>query len=106
MAATESEPTPRKGGTPTRDYVVLEQVIYEEGENGGTPVMAYLEAHRVEARNGHNALRKAFKELRVLRSEAGEDAFDEGTLVCIPAGQWRPTPVRAKKRESITVDVG
>ena len=106
MAATEQEATPRKGGAPTREYVVLEQVVYEEDEASGSVVHAYLEAYRVEARNGPNALRKAFKELRRERAEHGGEVFDEGMLVTIPAGQWRPTPVRAKKRESITVDLG
>jgi hypothetical protein len=99
----EQEQPARKGGAPTRDYVVLEQVIFEETDDEIT--YAYLEVHRVEARNGTNALRRAFKELRAIRAGIDE-VFDEGTLVCIPAGQWKPTPVRAKKRESITVDVG
>lgn len=103
-AEQDHEAPPRKGGAPTREYVVLEQAIYEESETGVT--LAYLEVHKVEARNGTAALRRAFKELRAKRAELGEDPFDEGTLVCIPAGQWKPTPVRAKKRESITVDLG
>lgn len=105
----EQDPAPAKagtkGGSPTREYVVLEQVVYDEDEANGTATHAWLDVHRVEARNGTNALRKAFKELRAARAEVGEQ-LDEGVLNCIPAGQWKPTPVRAKKRESITVDLG
>jgi hypothetical protein len=82
--APESEA--RRGGAPTRPYVVLEQ-IQLEGTDGD---VAYQNVLVVEARNGTNALRKAFKELRGDRED-----YDEATLAVIPEGQWKPTPVRA-----------
>lgn len=102
---TEENGQPRKGGgAPTRDYIVLEQTVYEESEAGIT--YCWLEAHRVEARNSTNALRKAFKEMREERRVQGIEPLDEATLEVVPASYWKPTPVRAKKRESITVAVG
>lgn len=93
--ATAPEPEEeRKGGAPSRHYVVLEEIELEQG-------VGYEKVITVEARNGQNALRKAFKELRKERPE-----LDGATLVGIPAGQWKPTPVRAERKESITVAVG
>jgi hypothetical protein len=85
----------RKGGAPTRGYVVLEQIELDDG------VTAYQNVLTVEARNGQNALRKAFKDLR-----EGRPDLDAATLAVIPEGQWKPTPVRAQRKESITVSVG
>jgi hypothetical protein len=94
--ATTPEPEVRRGGAPTRPYVVLEQIQLE-----GSDDVAYQHVLVVEARNGPNALRKAFKEIRADRED-----YDEATLAVIPAGQWKPTPVRAERRESITVNLG
>lgn len=94
--AQDATPEPeRRGGTPTRNYVVLEQI---ELEADG---VAFVEAHKVEARNGDNALRRAFRELRAERPE-----LDETTLVVIPEGQWKPRPVRAERSEQIKVAIG
>jgi hypothetical protein len=85
------DPEARKaGGAPTRGYVVLEEIGH-----------AYQNVLTVEARNGQNALRKAFKDLR-----EGRPDLDATTLAVIPEGQWKPTPVRAQRKESITVSVG
>jgi hypothetical protein len=94
----------RRGGAPTRAYKVLERVeldddghayqeVFEDGELGeGT----------VTARNTTNAFRKAFKAMR----DARGDDFDEVVLMVVPLNQWKPTPVAAKRKESITVSVG
>jgi hypothetical protein len=90
------DPEARKaGGAPTRGYVVLEEIELDEGGH------AYQNVLTVEARNGQNALRKAFKDLR-----EGRPDLDATTLAVIPEGQWKPTPVRAQRKESITVSVG
>lgn len=89
-----AEPATR-GGAPTRNYIVLEEIELDGNDH------AYQVVTTVEARNGNNALRKAFKELRDQRSD-----FDEATLAVIPEGQWKPTPVKAERKESITVSVG
>jgi hypothetical protein len=77
-------------------------VLEEIALDGADEAVAYQKVATVEARNGTNALRKAFKELRQERG----DAFDEAVLSVIPEGQWKPTPVRAERKESITVAVG
>src|SRR4051794_10615340 len=96
-AADDQDQAPARGGAPSRTYVVLEEIELEDA-----PGRAWAEATRVEARNGPNAKRKAFKDLREQR---GED-FDDATLVVIPEGQWKPERVRAVRNESITVAVG
>jgi hypothetical protein len=98
-------PRARDGGAATREYVVLEQVVYEEGDNGAK-VYCWLESHRVIARNSNNALRKAFKEMREDRTGDGLEPFDQAMLEVVPASYWHPTEVRTKRRESITVAVG
>jgi hypothetical protein len=91
-----------RGGAPTRPYVVLEEIALDTEGTDSEQALAYQKVAVVEARNGTNALRKAFKELRQERG----DAFDEAVLSVIPEGQWKPTPVRAERKESITVAVG
>lgn len=90
----------RRSGAPTREYMVLELIEFDDDDR-----TYFAVAHKVEARNGTNALRRAFKEIRAERNGT-EDAFDETTLAVVPMSQWKPTPVRAKRRESITVDIG
>jgi hypothetical protein len=97
--ATETPVERTSGGSPTRPYVVLEEIQLDSDSD--TEVLAYQKVAVVEARNGTNALRKAFKELRGSRTD-----YDEATLAVIPEGQWKPTPVRAERKESITVAVG
>lgn len=96
--AAGSDDEPKRGGAPTRTYIVLEEFELE-GDDAGH--LAYQVVSRVEARNGQNALRKAFKEIRETREN-----FDAATLAVIPENQWKPTPVRAERREQITVAVG
>lgn len=82
-------------GSAIRTYVVLEEHHFED-----EPSEAYfVEVHRVEARNGQNAMRRAFRELK------GEEEA-EVVLVVIPAGQWKPTPVSGRRRSDITVSIG
>jgi putative hemolysin len=82
-------------GSAIRTYVVLEQHHFDD-----EPSEAYfVEVHRVDARNGQNAMRKAFRELK-----GDEEA--EATLVVIPAGQWKPTVVSGRRRQDITVSIG
>jgi hypothetical protein len=101
--ATDAEDEPRnRGGAPSRSYVVLEEI---ELDGDGVAYQRVIFANgddAVDTRNGQNALRKAFKQLRVDR----EGSVDAATLAVIPAGQWKPTPVRAERKESITVNVG
>lgn len=99
MVDEKTAPTESRSGAPTREYVVLERVEFEDDDR-----VFFVIAHKVEARNGTNALRRAFKEIRQERAE--EEPLDEATLAVVPMSQWKPTPVRAKKRESITVDIG
>lgn len=96
VAATPEPEARNRGGAPSRNYVVLEQI-----ELDGEGDVAFVNALTVEARNGQNAKRKAFKQLRANRPE-----LDEATLVVIPEGQWQPTRVRAERKESITISVG
>jgi hypothetical protein len=94
-ASDEQATDARRGGAPTRPYVVLEEIHLDDDG------LAYQKVLTVEARNGQNALRKAFKQLRADRTD-----YDAATLAVIPEGQWKPTSVRAKRTESITVAVG
>lgn len=88
---------PRKGGgAPTRGYIVLEEITLDDDQG-----IAYQNVLTVEARNGQNAMRKAFRDLREQRPD-----LEATTLQVIPEGQWKPTPVRAQRKESITVSVG
>ena len=82
-------------GSAIRTYVVLEQHYFDDEPD----VPYFTEVHRVEARNGNNALRKAFKELK-----GNEES--EAVLVVIPEGQWKPTPVSGRRRAEITVSIG
>jgi hypothetical protein len=45
-------------------------------------------------------------EPEVRRGGAPTRPYVVATLAVIPAGQWKPTPVRAERRESITVNLG
>jgi hypothetical protein len=90
-----------RGGAPTRPYVVLEEIALDTEGTDSEQALAYQKVAVVEARNGTNALRKAFKQLR-----DGREDYDAATLAVIPEGQWKPTPVRAERKESITVAVG
>jgi hypothetical protein len=93
--APDPRPATRKGGAPSRTYVVLEQSEFEEGGE------YTVEVHRVEARNATNAIRKAFRELAAQRPDQ-----DEATIVVVPESMWRPTPVRLKRSESVSVSIG
>jgi hypothetical protein len=82
-----------KGGAPSRVYVILEQQHFEDDK-----AEYFVEIHRVTARNGKNALRKAYQEVK---GEAGE-----ANLVPIPASMWKPTKVAGRQRSGVTVTVG
>lgn len=92
---TDTDP-PKSSGAPTRVYVVIEQQHFDDDDD------YFVEVHRVKARNAPNALRKAFRELKDRDTGREPDAV----LLAIPESMWRPTPVRARTREHITVDVG
>lgn len=94
--APDPEPAKRTGGAPSRTYVVLEELSFED-----TPDEKYtVEVHRVEARNAANAIRKAFRELAETRTE------DEATLIVVPLSMWRPTPVRLSRKTNVSVSIG
>lgn len=86
----------RGGGSPTRNYVCLEQHHFEDAPDDEP---YFVIAGTVEARNSTNALRKAFRQFR-----GGEEG--EAVMVVIPEGMWRPTPVRGRRRPDITVSIG
>lgn len=89
-----------RAGAPIRTYVILEQVEIEgDSGTGEAPYPAFVEATRVEARNGNNALRKAYKELR--GNTEGDAVF-----IPIPESQWQPVTVRGERRSNVTVSIG
>lgn len=95
--ALEERPVeqPKKsGGTPVREYVVLEALAFED-----TNEPYFVQIGSVEARNAANALRKAYYEFK------GETVGDT-TLIAVPRTLWRPTPVKGKSRDGIVVSVG
>lgn len=92
--APEAPAEKSKSGAPSRNYVVLEQDAFENGD------LFYVEVHRVEARNHPNAMRKAYRELAADRSS------DEAVLVCVPESQWKPTKVAVSRRQDIRVAIG
>lgn len=100
----ETAVEPRRGGAPTRAYKILERIDLDQGEHAFAEVFEEgdLNEGTVTARNTNNAFRKAFKAMR----EARGDDFDEAVLMVVPLNQWKPTPVAAKRKESITVSVG
>jgi hypothetical protein len=100
VAETET----RRGGAPTRSYKVLESIELENQDHAFVEVFEEgdLSEGTVDARNTTNAYRKAFKLMREARGEG----FDRAVLIVIPISQWNPTPVQARRKESITVSVG
>ena len=90
----------QRAGAPIRTYVILEQIDMEgDADTGAEPYVAFVEAARVEARNGNNALRKAYKELR-------GNTEGDATYVPIPESQWQPVVVRGERRSNVTVSIG
>ena len=82
------------GGSPSRTYVILEEQRFDEDN-----APYYVIAGTVEARNGHNAMRKAYRELK-----GGEEG--DCTLIPLPESYWKPTKVSGKRKAEITVEVG
>lgn len=93
-APVEAPAERRTSGTPVRTYIILEQQVFEEDQQS-----YFVVAGTVEARNAANALRKAFRQFK------GANEVD-ATLVPIPEGMWRPTFVRGRRRDDITVSLG
>lgn len=89
-------PKPKSGGAPVRDYVVLEEVTFEDDEN-----VYYTKVNQVEARNSQNAMRKAARERSNFEGET-----DDTTLAVVPASMWRPTPVRLRRDSRVSVSIG
>ena len=81
------------GSSPVRRYVTLEQHRFEEDDQ---PYWIVVGA--VEARNGTNALRKAYREFK--GAEEGDTV-----MVVLPEGQWRPKTVKGTRRPDITVSI-
>lgn len=106
-----SESNKSAGGAPTRNYVCLEEQVFEGGEvdydearnlpHDTTYLTGtyYVIAGIVEARNATNAMRKAYREFK-----GAEES--EAVMVVIPEGMWRPTAVRGTRRPDITVSIG
>lgn len=114
---SEPDPAPKRSGAPSRSYVVLQrheigdllatiakaydiehdelaEVVTEFGLRG---TAVYSEVGRVDSRNSTNAIRRAFREL---------PADGERILAVVPESMWRPTPVKLRKRESVSVSIG
>lgn len=89
------------GGAPTRNYVCLEQQVFEDDAVlGDDSINTYFViAGTVEARNATNAMRKAYREFK-------GTAESEAVMVVIPEGMWKPTAVRGTRRPDITVSIG
>lgn len=92
-----AEPTKPKGKrkapkTKPRKYVILR--IY-----GDDSIQKPLEGGPVEARNGDDAIKVAYKQL-------AESAEDEMELVAVPEGYWKPKKVKGRKKEDYAVEVG
>lgn len=83
----------RTGGSPSREYVVLERVVFEDDGNE-----YFTQVHRVEARNGANALRRAYKELHASDPH-------EVCLAVVPASMWNPKKVRGRQSQSVSVEI-
>lgn len=83
----------RKGTSPIRSYICLEQQILEGDE------VCYVIAGTVQARNSTNAMRKAYREFVGAKEH-------ESVMVVIPEGAWRPLAVRGTRRPDITVSIG
>lgn len=96
--AEEQAPTPpttvRKGGSPARTYNVFELNHFDDDD-----APYWTQIGSVVARNATNALRKAFREFKGA-------AETDTTLVAVPEGMWRPTLVRGRRRDDITVSIG
>jgi len=87
-------PAADEGSSPLRTYVVLEQGEFAEGG------VYFQEVGRVEARNGQNATRKAFKEM------VGREQTEATTLVVVSERMWQPTAVKIKRTENVSVTLG
>lgn len=94
-AAEQAEPK-KTSGSPSRQYVVLEQVMFE-----GDQIAYFTEVNRVEARNAQNAMRKAARERE---NFDGEEA--KAILSVVPASMWRPTPVTLSRKAQVSVSIG
>lgn len=106
----EPEPEPAdateastRTGAPVRNYVILREVTDDEGQVRYVrpDSQAVVEPYTVEARNGNNAMRAAFRDLTSNDSE-----LVEATLVVIPLSQFKPTPVRLKESRHVSVQMG
>lgn len=94
-APEADEPKAGAGGAPSRNYVVLEQIELEDEQQS----LGFIKVHEVEARNGTNAMRKAYKDLR-------GQTEGECVLVVIPESMWKPTRVSGQRKDAITVAIG
>lgn len=87
--------------TQTRGYVVLEQdptdssvfrVRLWDDEEG---------CSKVKARNGENALRAAYRDLR-----QGRDSEYRPTIAVVSERQWKPKPVGSRQRANEVIEIG
>ena len=84
-----------------RTYLVFEAL--DGRPNEWREVLTETDGGRgVVARNGENAMRKAY---RLLAEERGE--HPETTLVVVSERMWRPMPVKARvPRTSLAIEIG
>lgn len=92
--------TSNKGGAPSRDYFIFEEMEIDLGD--GKTTKAYVRRRfgneeKITARNGPNALRAAGRAI---------GAGYEGHLVPVPVSMWNPQPVSTKQRDDLSVSVG
>lgn len=92
----EPKPEPKlpKLKSQSRTYLALEEI-----EVGGEKL--YKPVGTVEARNGENALRGAYRKLVEER-----DDYPDTTLVVVAERMFRPTPVKARASKSVAIDLG
>lgn len=79
-AAPESPAAARNekpSGSPSRNYVILEVTRFEDDEE-----TYFVKAGMVEARNGNNAVRKAYYTFK------GRTVAEDVTYVAVPESQW------------------
>lgn len=97
----EPEPEPEQPAQPEGRSKSRTYLVFEE-QTIANQTTAYIQVGEVVARNGENALRKAF---RNLADERGE--WPETTLVVVAERMWRPTPVKARQpRTAVAIELG
>lgn len=99
-------PEPEPEPTTAAKSKARRYLVFEETKDGTWNEVLTADEDRdergVEARNGENALRKAY---RLLAAERDENP--ETTLVVVAERMWRPTPIKARApRTAMAIEIG